>query len=146
MKNYTRFDHCEEILTDVCITCKEKKRKLPKVVFQNPARRQVSRITVDGCAITKGPRCDYMVVARGDTEIEEIYVELKGSDIDHAIRQLEATIGKLSHGKARLRKMCYIASKCCPQPISIKPHKDRFRHNFNAKLVVKSNLIEHTFA
>ena len=48
----------------------------------NPKRRNAEKIEVDGCAITEGPRCDWLVLLNDATSHEEIYVELKGSDVD----------------------------------------------------------------
>ena len=47
---------------------------------------------VDGNIITEGVRCDKLaVIEKGNNRWTEIFVELKGSDIMHAVEQLEAT-------------------------------------------------------
>jgi hypothetical protein len=48
------------------------------------------------------------------TPREEVYVELKGSDIFHAVVQLRAAIIQLSADHARLRKRCYAFSGTIP--------------------------------
>ena len=48
---------------------------------------------VDGYIITEGFRCDKLaVIEKENDQWTEIFVELKGSDILHAIEQLEATL------------------------------------------------------
>lgn len=80
----------------------EVSEKLSRVVFQNPNGKSVHEITVDGCVFKRPDvlRCDYLVnVLEIDTSV---FVELKGSDIDHALEQLEASSEALSarrHGR-----------------------------------------------
>src|SRR5207237_10899918 len=74
----------------------------------NPERRKVDRIEVDGCAITTGLRCDWLVCAITGGPHEEIFVELKGVDIEHAIKQIEATIPKLSIDTRLRRTRCQV--------------------------------------
>lgn len=52
--------------------------------FINDSCRDVIKIRVDGCAITEGMRCDYLVLCNK----HEYFVELKGSDIGHAVDQI----------------------------------------------------------
>jgi hypothetical protein len=62
-----------------------------KIVIQNAARILFQIVTIDGCEIDdhQNRRCDYLVCV---APRKRIFVELKGSDITHAITQLEATI------------------------------------------------------
>ena len=64
----------------------------------NPTEREVEKIEVDGCVITEGIRCDWLVRLNDATSKEEIYVELKGSDVYHAVEQLQASVERLSAG------------------------------------------------
>lgn len=53
--------------------------------------------TVDGNIIEKGNKCDKLVLIQSDVPQNkwlEIFVELKGKDVDHAIEQLKATVDK----------------------------------------------------
>ncbi len=62
----------------------ELSRVAPSVVF-----------CVDGIVITTGLRCDKLVLINSVVSLNQwdlIYLELKGTDISHAIRQLRATI------------------------------------------------------
>ena len=53
--------------------------------------------TIDGNIITDGDRCDKLVLVQSNITQNkwiEIFVELKGTDVDHAVKQLKATIDK----------------------------------------------------
>lgn len=48
---------------------------------------------VDGYIIKEGNKCDKLILINlEDNDWAEIFVELKGSDINHAIKQLRATV------------------------------------------------------
>ena len=53
-------------------------RKTTRLYLLNPAERQVEQIEVDGCAITEGKRCDWLVRLNDASSKEEIYAELRG--------------------------------------------------------------------
>src|SRR5947207_341279 len=83
-------------------------RRTTTLYLLNPARRSAEKVEVDGCAITEGACCDWLVILNDAASHEEIYVELKGSDVYHAVEQLRATIDTLSSDHARLAKRCFI--------------------------------------
>ena len=63
-------------------------------------RRQSVVYQIDGKIITAGNKCDYLILARqdkpaddGDVEFwKSIFVELKGKEVLHALKQLDATL------------------------------------------------------
>ncbi|HET7228674.1 MAG TPA: hypothetical protein VFJ16_01595 [Longimicrobium sp.] len=57
-----------------------------KVVFENAKRHEIDQIEVDGCAIVEGLRCDWLINA--DATQQSVFVELKGSNVPHAVEQL----------------------------------------------------------
>jgi hypothetical protein len=59
-----------------------------KAVFKNENRASHTVIEVDGCVV-KNALCSDYVVRRSD--IGDLIVELKGKDVDHAVKQVEAT-------------------------------------------------------
>jgi nucleotidyltransferase/DNA polymerase involved in DNA repair len=64
---------------------------------------------------------------------QEIYVELKGSDIYHAVEQLEASIEKLSIDRARLDKRCLVVFNRNPMTgTDVQRNKVTFKKNYNA--------------
>lgn len=60
-----------------------------RVNFDNPSTHKIKQVTVDGCAITSGPRCDYLINV--DTLDKSVFVELKGADVERAVVQLTAS-------------------------------------------------------
>lgn len=85
-----KVEACIRETTDSQIKFEENRRK---VIFQNPQRRTYKCVDVDGCTIRDGIKCDKLLLSAD--EHEERYVELKGTDVMHAIDQLEATIKRL---------------------------------------------------
>ncbi|MCB9233487.1 MAG: hypothetical protein H6581_17655 [Bacteroidia bacterium] len=94
-------------------------------------------VIVDGCAINQGPKCDYLLIQSSGFEH---FVELKGVDIPHAFKQIEATILKLSSNPKGIEKHAYIISTSCPLTTSqIQIQKSKFKKNFNSSLLVKNS-------
>lgn len=78
---------CIQSVNHSQIKCEEKQSKF---VLLNPQRKPVEYITVDGCIYPRGHHdlcCDYALNFDNTT----VFVELKGSDIAHAIKQILAT-------------------------------------------------------
>lgn len=75
-----------------------------RLIFINDGRRQYERVRIDGCVITSDePRCDDLLRCRRDNDnnspvILDYFIELKGSDVAHALEQLIATIRRF-YGK-----------------------------------------------
>ena len=67
----------------------EENRRIAR--FRNPDRGRVKVriVTVDGGMVAVGIRADYVVA---HPELVDVIVELKGSDIAHAIDQIRATV------------------------------------------------------
>lgn len=95
------------------------------------------KIIVDGCEINDaGIKCDYLHIAK---EIE-MYIELKGQDLIHAMNQIERTIKMLSTNVQKQKKISYII--CTRSPLSsteIQNYDRKFREKFNSKLIIKSS-------
>jgi hypothetical protein len=100
-------------------------------------------VSIDGCVITDGSRCDFLVLVANRPD--EVYIELKGCDIEHAVEQLEATVVQVSADKIAVAKVCYVACSRVPPKMRtvIQHHALRFERRYNATLHVKSNYIEH---
>ena len=95
------------------------------------------KIIVDGCEINDdGIKCDYLHIAK---EIE-MYIELKGQDLIHAMNQIERTIKMLSSNGQKQKKISYII--CTRSPLTsteIQNYDRKFREKFNSKLIIKSS-------
>jgi hypothetical protein len=127
---------CQEDNSNPKIPIEEHKSK---ITFLNPDRITVIKIKVDGCVIKKDDpalRCDYVLIPRDDIEI---YIELKGHAINHAVDQIKSTIKKLSGNPTKLRKLCFIISTRVPkQGTDIQKLQVQFKKEFNASFRVKN--------
>lgn len=94
-------------------------------------------IYVDGCEIKdNGIRCDYLLIAKG----LEMYIELKGQDLIHAMNQIHRTMSILSDDIKKHPKISYII--CTRSPLSsteIQLFSRKFKELYNSKLVIKSS-------
>jgi hypothetical protein len=129
------FPKCEEYRHDTKIVLQENKSKIS---FLNPDKETILIIKVDGCVVSDNEtlRCDYALVPSDEVEI---YVELKGSDISHAVKQIESTIGLLSEDSQKIKKLCFVVSTRVPkQTTSIQQFQTRFRKKFNASFRIKN--------
>ena len=102
----------------------------------NKDRVPSTKIHVDGCEIIEGIRCDYLHLAKN----LEIFIELKGQDLQHAIQQVERTITMLSLDAKNYKKTTYII--CTRSPMSsteIQIYDKHFRKMYNSRLIIKSS-------
>jgi len=128
------MEECTEETKAQYIVLEEKGKKM---TFNNFKRRKIRKIEVDGCAITKGIRCDWLVINEADYEH---FVELKGTDIVHACEQLKSSITQLSTNPQKSEKHSFIiAGKIVPAITTrIQIEKAKFKKQFNCTLIVKS--------
>lgn len=85
----------EKPLGERKIVSTSEKGKTYRVVFTEVKPSAV--YTIDGNIITEGNKCDKLVLIQTDKSKNnwlEIFVELKGKGVDHAIEQLKATVDK----------------------------------------------------
>lgn len=126
---------CIESSTDSKIKCEENKRK---IIFDNRRREIVEKIIVDGCQITEGIRCDFLVRHKK----REFFVELKGEDIKHAFDQLKNTIGIIGSNDC-IERNCYIISSRSPlASAEIQNIRLQFIRKYKSQLIVKNNSFE----
>ncbi|HEY3369960.1 MAG TPA: hypothetical protein VGK10_03875 [Prolixibacteraceae bacterium] len=127
-----RYSKCSEVVTHKRIVLSENQSK---ITFLNPAQKEIERVTVDGCALKNGMKCDFLLIEDGGAEH---FVELKGCDIDHAIDQLVTTIKILSKCSRTYIKFAYIVSSRCPlSTTKIQGLQLRFKKDFNSKLIMR---------
>jgi hypothetical protein len=108
-------------------------KKTTKLYLLNPTERQVEQIEVDGCAITEGKRCDWLVRLNDEASKEEIYVELKGSAVYHGVEQLRATIERLSADCPKFSKRCFIVFTRNPMTgTDLQKYKLQFQQEFSS--------------
>ena len=81
------------------IVFKDKKNK-QEYRIENKNKIKISKIEVDNCLILEGNKCDFLAIKYLEeakkTSIDSLYfIELKGSDLRHAIIQIQKTIDKV---------------------------------------------------
>jgi hypothetical protein len=84
---------CTECNRNPILNASEKKSKY---TLNNPQRREVCKIKVDSCVTTsvEENKCDYLVISCETSTA--FFIELKGSDLLHAIDQVDKSIDRLS--------------------------------------------------
>ena len=95
-----------------------------KYTLEDLADRNTVVYQVDGSIITDGNKCDKLVLVelKAGEEWAEIFVELKGTDVKHALEQIKATVGKqiFQHAsnkdiRARIVAKSFPSSKSSPE-------------------------------
>ena len=132
---------CQESNSNSKMPLRENKSE---IVFSNPDRATIIKIKVDGCVIKDKQtlRCDYALILSSNIEV---YIELKGYNLNHAFKQIESTIQRLSDNPTKLKKVCFvIATSIPPTPISrIQNQKTHFKKTFNADLHIQKTPYEY---
>ena len=108
------------------------------ITFQNKEENEVVVVEVDGCEINdNGVKCDYLLL---DNNKDEHFIELKGQNIKHAIKQLSRSIEKLSSDVKNGKKLCFIITTRSPlSAASIQVLRVKFRKKYNSDLIVKNS-------
>jgi hypothetical protein len=106
------------------------------VYLANPKQHTVQRWGVDGCQITEGKRCDWLVCAADESGCEEVFVELKGSHFADALTQLETTLKNLRCECRGERPVCIVALRRNPMAgTDVALAKARFKTRYQARLL-----------
>lgn len=128
------IEECTEEKSIPKIILEEKGKKM---IFLNNSRKTVKVITVDGCAITSGSKCDFLVKNEKDYEC---FVELKGNDVLYACEQLKVSIKQLAVNPTQKAKHSFVvASRVFPSITTrIQNLKTEFKKNFNCTLIIKN--------
>lgn len=133
------ISRCNSVSANNIVSVSENKRVFR---IKNNSALTVNKVQVDGCYITTGLKCDFLfeIIETRDS-IENIknvfYVELKGSNVTHAIDQLEATINNCRTIHNQIVKECYIvASKFPSAGTSSQVLKKKFIKKNNIQLFI----------
>ncbi len=123
---------CVKDCADANIVFEQNRRR---VCFYNPNRQICKCVQVDGCAITEGIRCDNMLTSHD--ERCEYFVELKGTDVKHAIEQLRVSIQTL--GEFTDDRSTYVVSTNVAPALTttIQRAKRDFRTKLQSELIIK---------
>ena len=98
---------CIEVTNNSIVKFQEKRSVLH---INNLSKRELLRYKVDGCLITDGRKCDWLLVDNASKT--EVYIELKGADVDEAVKQLCLSAEVLS--KKPKKKYGYVVCTRCP--------------------------------
>ena len=114
---------CTEKTSDSQIVFRENKARLS---FVNSQHKAYDKITVDGCVLREGNKCDFLLVSSefGD----QYFVELKGENLNHAIVQLEATFEKLLDTREDVMKKAFVVSS--NSGMRINTHRQQLEKRF----------------
>lgn len=100
-----------------CITINENSKLVfaeekSRFEVSNKNKRKVELHKVDDCLITKGIRCDWLLIDAMTKA--EVFIELKGGDVEHAVNQIIESVRQLS--KSAGKKNGYVI--CTRNPLS----------------------------
>jgi|GEM_PF-5141576 len=138
MLNINDYAHC---ITNGATSCNENGRKFEIISTTREERQNLKIVKVDGCmfidsdAIT---RCDYIFMY---DQIFSCFVELKGTDINHAVIQLKSSLQNISvNGK----KYAFVVASKNDLP-DAKTQKQKwqkmFKIEYNTTFDMKNNLM-----
>ncbi len=119
-------------MIEVCNECSSKsifskKEKSKKIIIKNVSRVRINEVKVDKCLIEDELKCDWLYEIECD-ELEKIYyVELKGKDINHALKQIINTIDycEKNYGHKNCNKYACVVLSRYPKEDSTIQNKKR---------------------
>jgi hypothetical protein len=74
------------------INIEENKRKY---IVKNTNKKDFTLYKIDDCVIIDGQRCDFLLLNCDENGLVAYFIELKGADLLHAIRQIDTTLTSL---------------------------------------------------
>lgn len=106
----------------------------------NSRRVYVSHYKIDGVVIKSGSRCDYLLM--NEATRTAYLIELKGSDLIQAAKQLEATEKALNQQLSGYGlQYRIVANKCRTQEIRSSEYR-KYQLRWKKRLVLKTGYIE----
>lgn len=112
--------------------------KRSKVTIENSRREILSIVRIDGCVVTDNSlRCDYLMINENEYEL---FIELKGHDVEHAMRQLSCSVSKFSKKRKNIKLVCLVVTNRCPiGTTEIQKYKLYFKRKYDATLNISRN-------
>jgi hypothetical protein len=100
---------CDEIFDEACLAFFDNRKIINveengrKFVGINAKQKLFALYHVDGCILIEGQKCDFLLL--NADEWIAYFIELKGSDLTHAIRQINTTITQLMNDLVNFKTM-----------------------------------------
>ena len=116
------------------------KRGRQKHIAKNNKGHSVNHYTVDGKILTTGLKCDFLLM--NETKMDAYLIELKGSDLVHAAKQLDATHKALTKSLSGYNVLYRIISNRCSTHEIRDSEFLKFKNRWKSKLKCKSNQLE----
>lgn len=107
--------------------------------IDNSGGVEMEIVCIDGCQITSGRRCDYLVHIPSIKKA--LFVELKGTDLEHGIHQVEETLNKYKNRFREYVAVCYVICSQFPRAAT---NKQIFQKRFKKKFSGTTLRIERT--
>jgi len=135
------ISNCNEISKNKIISISENNMKF---VIKNKSNFKINKVFVDSCYIKSGLKCDYLFEIIHIRVVNRVlYVELKGKNIEHAIKQLQETINHCKTIHINIHKESYIiASKIPRASVASQILKKRFKAKNNIQLFIDTKYKE----
>jgi inorganic pyrophosphatase len=130
------YSKCSFESTDSRVVVKENRSRFQ---VENPDRLLVTKVQVDGCLIADDlEKCDW-IIAINAVNKRALYIELKGCNIDKALKQLKSTLVHTKNNYKDYKKECYVVTTRIPKfGPSMAKKSIEFQKSTGCKLLVKN--------
>jgi len=132
---------CVEVLKVSRIKVEENKRR---VLIKNDSKEKYIKYKVDGCLISGQIACDYVIAK---PKVGDVIIELKGTDVDHAVLQILNTANYWKKNKLNSGSLAALVV-CTRYPridTKIQRAKSKFARDFKGPLHVVTKNEEFEF-
>ena len=121
------LENCVKNTKQSIITLKEKRAK---IYLRNSKQHSIKIITVDGCLPFTGARCDFLIISSTDY----CFIELKGSDISHALQQIKATMAEIEMDETMRKNAIVVFVANAFRDSAMNRHILNFKRKLNTSL------------
>ena len=115
-----------------------------RVIISNPKSEKFMVTEIDGCLITNSIACDWLITNK---LVGDVLIELKGCDVDYAVKQIMATAEYIDANNLSVGKKAglVICSKYPRIDITVQRYKVAFAKRYSAPLHIVNNGGEFDF-
>jgi very-short-patch-repair endonuclease len=135
------IEECIEHSKEKLIVFEELKRR---AIFKNDAKRHFLKFRFDGCMVVQQPAADFLLVCKSTKD--KIIIELKGKNVEQAVKQIESTIEILKETGFECRRIAgLIVCSQVPHGTHSQVLKNSFAKKYNALLTIVTKEREFAF-